>query len=69
MAFSVPENVLRSSFDERVKYAFSTPGLLELCHNHGDTMDSPNYHNSNTDPKGFGHIGICVDNVVALCSK
>ena len=38
--------------------------VLELTHNHG-TEDDPNfsYHNGNTEPKGFGHVGFLVDDV------
>ncbi|KNC80468.1 hypothetical protein SARC_07171 [Sphaeroforma arctica JP610] len=39
---------------------------LELTHNHG-TEDDANfsYHNGNTDPRGFGHVGFLLDDVYA----
>ncbi|WFD29781.1 lactoylglutathione lyase [Malassezia sp. CBS 17886] len=45
-------------------------GLLELTWNHGTEKD-PNfhYHNGNTDPKGYGHIGVSVDNIEAACER
>jgi len=42
--------------------------VLELTHNHG-TEDDANfsYHNGNTEPKGFGHVGFLVDDVYKAC--
>ena len=41
--------------------------VLELTHNHGtESDDSFSYHNGNTDPKGFGHIGFLVDDLCFL---
>lgn len=38
--------------------------VLELTHNHG-TEDDPAfaYHNGNTDPRGFGHVGFLCDDL------
>eukprot|EP01059_Diplonema_ambulator_P035375 TRINITY_DN8297_c0_g1_i1.p1 TRINITY_DN8297_c0_g1~~TRINITY_DN8297_c0_g1_i1.p1 ORF type:complete len:335 (+),score=101.53 TRINITY_DN8297_c0_g1_i1:61-1065(+) len=43
--------------------------ILELTFNHGtEKEEGPVYHNGNTDPKGFGHIGFLVDNVEEFCA-
>eukprot|EP01090_Pellita_catalonica_P008714 TRINITY_DN19796_c0_g1_i1.p1 TRINITY_DN19796_c0_g1~~TRINITY_DN19796_c0_g1_i1.p1 ORF type:complete len:316 (-),score=63.32 TRINITY_DN19796_c0_g1_i1:48-995(-) len=42
--------------------------VLELTHNHGTEDDDKfSYHNGNTDPKGFSHIGFLVDDVASAC--
>ena len=45
-------------------------GLLELTWNHG-TENDPNfkYHDGNTDPKGFGHICVSVDDLEPACER
>jgi lactoylglutathione lyase len=42
---------------------------LELTHNHGTESDPAfaGYHNGNTDPRGFGHIGFLTDELEAAC--
>ena len=43
--------------------------LLELTHNHGTESDPDfkGYHNGNTDPRGFGHVGFLTDNLEDVC--
>lgn len=45
-------------------------GLLELTWNYG-TEKEPDfkYHDGNSDPKGFGHICISVDDLDAACHR
>lgn len=52
------------------EFAFSQRGLLELTHNWG-TEDDPEqaYHDGNSEPRGFGHIGISVPDVEACCAR
>lgn len=45
-------------------------GLLELTWNYGTEKDpSFAYHHGNTEPLGFGHICISVDNLEAACAR
>ncbi|KAJ9463227.1 Lactoylglutathione lyase [Diplonema papillatum] len=42
--------------------------VLELTHNHGtEEKEGQVYHNGNTEPKGFGHIGFLVDDIEVFC--
>ena len=49
---------------------FSQPATLELTHNWGTENDANfHYHNGNSDPKGYGHIGLAVPDVDAACAR
>ena len=45
-------------------------GIVELTHNYG-TENDPDYKiaNGNSDPRGFGHLCISVDNLQAACQR
>ncbi|KAF4977497.1 hypothetical protein FZEAL_5975 [Fusarium zealandicum] len=45
-------------------------GLLELTWNYGTENDeSFSYHDGNSEPQGFGHICVSVDNIEAACQR
>jgi len=55
---------------ERTLWMFSRKATLELTHNWGsESDDAVTYHNGNSDPRGFGHIGIKVPDVYASCER
>ncbi|KAL7617594.1 lactoylglutathione lyase isoform X1 [Lactuca sativa] len=56
---------------ERTAWTFGQKATIELTHNWGTEKD-PNfkaYHNGNSEPRGFGHIGITVDDTYKACER
>jgi len=56
---------------EQMQWLFSRPyPTMELTHNWGTESD-PNfkYHNTNTEPRGFGHVGVIINDVHSACQK
>ncbi|KAL8860557.1 MAG: hypothetical protein Q9178_002909 [Gyalolechia marmorata] len=48
----------------------SLEGVLELTWNYGTEKDKGfKYHNGNSEPQGFGHIALSVDDLDAACER
>jgi len=55
---------------DRSEWLFGQRALLELTHNWGTENDPDQaYHDGNSEPRGFGHIGIAVPDVYAACER
>lgn len=70
---AIPDDELNrwSSDDEtRLSQTFGRPAMLELTYNWGDKDAADvSYHNGNSEPKGFGHIGFAVPDLTAACER
>ncbi|KAK1307597.1 hypothetical protein QJS10_CPA09g01810 [Acorus calamus] len=56
---------------QRTVWTFGQKATIELTHNWGTESDPEfkGYHNGNSEPRGFGHIGITVDDTYKACER
>ncbi|EDV23681.1 expressed hypothetical protein [Trichoplax adhaerens] len=69
MGYEDPKDIPEDE-NELASWVFQRKACLELTHNWGkEEAEGSIYHNGNSDPRGFGHIGIYVPDVYKACER
>ena len=71
MGYLDPNEQIPKDKAKRARWVFGRQALIEITHNWGTESDKDfaGYHDGNTAPQGFGHIGISVPDVYAACER
>lgn len=62
--------VIPDDAEERHQWRKAQTGMLELTHNHGTESDPDfQYHDGNSEPRGFGHLCVSVPDIRAAQAR
>ncbi|KAL5009177.1 hypothetical protein ScPMuIL_014758 [Solemya velum] len=69
MGYAKAEDIPKDEAERKI-WCLSQKATLELTHNWGtEKEEGPVYHNGNSEPRGFGHIGVVVPDVYKACER
>ncbi|XP_072049668.1 lactoylglutathione lyase-like [Amphiura filiformis] len=70
MGFAKAEDIPKDKA-KTIEWASKKPGCIEFRYEYGTDTDESfkGYHNGESDPRGFGHIAVCVPNIDDACKR